>query len=115
MWNIDMLLKSTYAAYHDLFYTKADPRTRDRFLMGNPALIVLIYTLYVIVIKVVLPKFMKNRPPYRLKTFENFLNLMLFGTSFYVFIIACKFWFFHYNWRCEAIDKSESPLAMLVS
>jgi len=119
MWNktskLDMLIKSSHGTYHEIFYTKADPRIRDKFFMGNPALIITIYTLYVIFVKVFLPKFMKNRPPYKLKTFENFMLLILFGPSFYVFIISSKVWFFHYNWKCEAIDRSESQLAMLVS
>ncbi|CAG9812344.1 unnamed protein product [Chironomus riparius] len=112
MWNINSKIDTLIQSYHEIFYTNADPRIRDKFLMGNPALITTIYIVYIFFIKVVLKKFMKNRPPFRLKIFENFLVFLLFGSSLYFFIISSNVWFFHYNWKCEAIDRSKSSLAM---
>lgn len=110
---VTSLIEFSKDTYHEIFYVKADPRIRDRIFMGDPAPLLAIYFIYIVSIKFVLPKFMKNRSPCRLRGFENLLQFLLLLSSMYFLAVCSKFWLFHYNWRCEPLDTSNSPLAML--
>ncbi|KAL7041282.1 hypothetical protein ACKWTF_000703 [Chironomus riparius] len=105
-------LSSNSKLYHEIFYTRADPRIRDKLLMGDPAPILIISTTLILFLTVILRKFMKNREPFRLKNFELFMNFIYSAISVYFFIKSSKFYVFHYSWKCEKIDTSDSPLAL---
>lgn len=118
MFNVEYLseqFEDFKTFYYEIFYARADPRIRDRFLMGNPVQIVSIYSIYIVIITLILPHFMKNRRSLDVRILENLLNLILLSVSGYFFVVCSKLWIFHYNWRCESFDTSESPLAMMVS
>jgi len=105
---------TTLSFYHEIFYERADPRIRDKFLMGNPIPIVLIYTFYIIFIKYLLPRYMRDRKPIDIEKPGIILTIVLFFNSLYFFVISSEPWLFIYNWRCEPIDWSYSDLALRV-
>ena len=101
--------------YHEIFYEKADPRVRDRWLMGDPMQILLIYGFYIIFIQYILPKFMENKKPFDIDKAAVALNSTLFLSCLFFFYQGFVPWFSIFSWRCEPMDWSESELAVLVS
>ncbi|KAL7013694.1 hypothetical protein ACKWTF_015532 [Chironomus riparius] len=99
-------------SFHEIFYERADPRIRDRLLMGNPLPIVSIYAFYIIFIKYLLPRFMRDRKPIDIEIPGIVLTTVLFFNSLYFFILASEPWLFVYNWRCEPMDYSYTDLAL---
>ena len=100
--------------FHEIFYEKADPRIRDRFLMGNPLPIVSIYAFYIIFIKYLLPRYMRDRKPIDIEVPGIILTTVLFFNSLYFFVITSEPWLFIYSWRCEPMDYSYTDLALRV-
>ncbi|XP_070501570.1 very long chain fatty acid elongase 1-like [Chironomus tepperi] len=98
--------------YHELFYERADPRIRDKFLMGNPLPIVSIYAFYIIFIKYLLPRYMRDRKPIDIEKLGIALTIVLFFNSLYFTVIGSEPWLFIYNWRCEPVDMGYSELAL---
>lgn len=93
---------------YNLFYENADPRMRDRFLMGKPHWIILIYIFYVVIITRILPNFMKNRKPYDFHKLSLYIDALLLFIACYFLVITTYSWLFLFNWRCEVIDRSNS-------
>jgi hypothetical protein len=97
------------------FYDLADPRTRDRFLMGSPLLFIVVMVFYVRFVKIKLSRWMKTRKAFdvRLATiiyfsFNNFAHL-------YLALKGAPYWLSKYSWRCEPLDTSSSQEALDVS
>jgi len=100
--------------YDEIFYAKADPRIRDKFLMGDPAPVLIIFTTIFVLLKVCLKKIMESRQPIRLNNLEHVMNYVYAACSIYVFVKCCKLWMFHYSWKCEKVDSTDSPLDLEV-
>lgn len=98
---------------YNLFYENADPRMRDRFLMGRPHWIILIYILYVLIITRLLPNFMKNRKPYDFHKISLYIDALLLFIACYFLIITTYSWLILYNWRCQLIDASNAWTARM--
>lgn len=108
-------LDSFARKWHNFTYNQGDPRTRDRFLMGSPVIVVVICVFYAILINVLLKKFMENRKPFNTRFISLGLNSYLLATAFYFFYMCCKIgWFTKYSWRCEPLDRSNSEDALEV-
>lgn len=105
---------SSSSWYYDFFYEKADPRIRDKWLMGDPLQIVAIYTFYVIFIIYILPWYMRDRKPMNVDRAFTVLNIALFSTCVYFVTEGIPYWFFKFSWRCEPIDRTESYLGLKV-
>lgn len=101
--------------YHELFYEKADPRIRDKWLMGDPLQIFSIYIFYVIFIKYILPWIMRDRKPVNIDKAAITLNTVLFLTCVFFVVESIPYWFFNFSWRCQPIDWSENESAVKVS
>lgn len=85
-------------------------------MMGSPLPIATIGICYVIFIKVFMTRFMESRKAYNTKYLSLTLNTYLFSTACYFFHKASTLaWFAGYNWRCEPLDRSNSPRAIEVS
>lgn len=104
---------SVFEKYLNFGYEDADPRTRDRFLMGSPIPVIAICIFYVILIKVILERFMDKRKAFDTRFVSLALNFYLFLTACY-FFFKCFNWFKNYNWRCEPLDRSNSEEAVEV-
>lgn len=106
--------RSLSSWYHEIFYEKADPRIRDRWLMGDPIQLICIYTFYVIFIKYILPWIMRDRKPVNIDKAAIVLNSALLLSCIYFVCEAFPHWVFEFSWRCQPIDWSESEIAMKV-
>lgn len=101
--------------WHNIFYENADPRTRDFPLMGSPTIIIALEIFYVILIKIILEMFMRDRKPYNIRYVSLVLNSYLFATACYFFYRSCRYgWFTRRNWFCEPLDRSNSEDAIEV-
>lgn len=94
--------------YYDYLYDYADPRMRDRFLMGKPHWIIIIYAIYVLVITHVLPSFMRNRKPYDFQKVSLYIDAVLWLIAGYFLTISLYAWIFLYDWQCQPIDMTNS-------
>lgn len=94
--------------YNEYFYTNADPRVRDKWLMGSPLTITSISLCYLLIISYIIPKFMKNRKPLDMKMFYKSVDKILLLVESYFVYWGIYFWIFVYNWKCQSIDQSES-------
>lgn len=99
--------------YHDIMDNKSDPRVNDWLLMSSPFPTLLICLTYAYCVKVLGPKFMENRKPYKLKTVLIIYNLaqVIFSSwLFYESLMAG--WLTHYSLRCQPVDYSNHPSAL---
>ncbi|XP_012221704.2 very long chain fatty acid elongase 7 isoform X2 [Linepithema humile] len=102
--------------WHYIFHDLSDPRTRDWFLIASPipgASIIIGYLFFVLSWG---PRYMEHRKPYKLNNvlvLYNFLQVLLSTWLFWEGVEGV--WFHKYNWRCEPVDFSYSPLAMRVA
>ncbi|KAG5675216.1 hypothetical protein PVAND_005140 [Polypedilum vanderplanki] len=107
------MLQQTYASWRELLDNKSDPRVADWLFMSSPAPTIVICLCYVYSVKVLLPKFMQDRKPYKLRKTIVVYNLLQAMFSFYLFIEEGRIsWLRHYNWRCQSVDFSNDELAM---
>ena len=94
----------------------ADPRTRDWFLVGSSAPILIILTLYLLFVLKWGPKFMEKRKPYSLKTFIQLYNIFqIIANAIIVYALLKAGWFSTMSFGCEGIDYSWNPEAVFVS
>lgn len=101
--------------WHEAMYLDADPRSRDKPLMGGPLPLLTICAFYLILIKVIMKKVMDSRKAYETRLMSLALNTYLFLSSCYFFYKSCVIgWFTTYNWWCQPIDRSNSPEAIEV-
>ncbi|KAG5667683.1 hypothetical protein PVAND_015655 [Polypedilum vanderplanki] len=101
------LTGASFGEIYNLFYDYADPRMRDRFLMGKPHWIILIYIFYVIIITHTLPNFMRNRKPYDFQRISLYIDSILLLIAMFFCVITVYSWIFLFNWRCQVIDRSD--------
>lgn len=102
--------------WHRWTYTEADPRTRNRPLMGSPSTAVAICIFYVVLIKIILVKVMGTRKAFNTRFLSLALNSYLLATACYFFVKSCSIgWFTKYSWRCEPLDPTSSEDAIEVN
>lgn len=88
-----------------------DSRTSKFFLMSSPFYTLAICLTYIFIVKVMGPKLMENRKPYKLKNTLIVYNFLQVVFSIYLFLeIGMSGWLTgRYNWRCQPVDYSNSP------
>lgn len=77
-----------------ILYFISDPRVKDWFLMSGPFPTMCICATYVLIVKVIGPKFMENRKPFVLRKtliVYNFLQVIFSTWLFYEVIICILF------------------------
>lgn len=90
-------------------YARSDPRTRDWFLVGNPAFITLLVGGYLYIVYRAGPRFMETRKPYDLKFVIRVYNLLMivlnmgFGYAF----LRNSYLGGGYNLFCQGMTYSE--------
>jgi elongation of very long chain fatty acids protein 7 len=92
-------------------YDKADPRSREKFLMGSPLSVISISIFYLLFIKI-LTNFMLERKAINIKAFSFSLHVYFLAGNIFFFFEAGKRWLGGYNWRCEPLDRSYSTEAL---
>ncbi|VEN49055.1 unnamed protein product [Callosobruchus maculatus] len=88
-----------------------DPRTANWFLMSSPFYTLGICIAYVVFVKIIGPKLMENRKPFKLQQTLVYYNLfqVLFSTWLF-YEIGMGGWFTgEYSFRCQPVDYSNKP------
>ncbi|XP_022916103.1 very long chain fatty acid elongase AAEL008004-like [Onthophagus taurus] len=107
---------STYCheLYNYLIYDLADPRTNDWYLVKHPVVFPIVM-IYLFVILRVIPRFMKHRKPFELKSVlivHNFLQVLI--SIIIVAIGVTGGYFTQTNFRCQPVDNSYSKHAVFM-
>lgn len=92
----------------NFFYENADKRIRDRFLMGNPYQVLLIYASYAIFCGKVLPIVMKNQKPWNYRILMTVVDLLVWLRSLYFATFGSYAFGLVYSWRCQPVDLSDT-------
>jgi hypothetical protein len=99
---------------YENWLNNSDPRAQSYALMGTPwptIFFLVIYWTSLILIKEV----MKNREPFKLRSFLIFYNFSQVGLSFYICAeIALTAITSNYSFTCQPVDYSDDPQAVRV-
>ncbi|CAG9798858.1 unnamed protein product [Chironomus riparius] len=101
--------------WYNLMNNMSDQRVANWPLMSSPIPTIMICFSYVYIVKVLGPRFMESRKPYKLRSLIVFYNFLQVLISFYIFYeYASAGWFNDYSWRCQPVDfsRSEFPMRM---
>lgn len=99
--------------WHKITYEDADPRIRDRFLMGSPLKIGAM-ALCQLLILLMAEKLMKRRKEgFNLARLSLAITFYIWFANLYFFYENSRLgWLTGYNWTCEPIDRSNSKRAL---
>lgn len=99
----------------DVINCEPDWRTADKFLVNKLLVVLSISCGYLCLIKVILPKVMKNRRAFDTERLSLWLNIYLLSTACYFFYKCVMIgWFTTIKWNCEPIDRSTSEASLEV-
>merc|ERR1711970_695303 len=96
------------------FWDLRDTRLDGWFLMSSPWPVLAICLLYWFIVRIVGPRFMRDRPAYDVQKImivynfcQTFFSLWIFSGTCYFFLTG------RYNWICQPVDYSENSLTSL--
>lgn len=94
--------------YHEYFYIKADPRTRDWFLMGSPVKFLLLFGVYLMITKILDDTLkIQNKKVVDMKYCYLALNIVLASISWYLLFKVVKYIIWsNYDFHCMPVDTS---------
>ncbi|KAG5875864.1 hypothetical protein JTB14_037864 [Gonioctena quinquepunctata] len=106
-----MVLYDIYSWIEDYFESRSDPRVENWTLMGSPFGPLTIIAIYLLLVMVILPAYMRNRKPFKLKSIIKYYNIFQ--------VVSC-IWLIHQiytaGWQqgeikfgCVPVDYSENP------
>ncbi|XP_050706065.1 elongation of very long chain fatty acids protein AAEL008004-like [Eriocheir sinensis] len=107
------IVETVVDSYNDLFINQRDPRVDGWLFMDSPWPTFFMCVSYVILVKVIGPRYMKDRPPFDLRGLLVFYNAaqVIFSTwLFYEFGMGG--WFRGYSFQCQPVDYSQNPMAI---
>ncbi|XP_036323388.1 elongation of very long chain fatty acids protein AAEL008004 isoform X2 [Rhagoletis pomonella] len=87
-----------------------DSRTKDWPMMSSPFPTLAVCLTYVYLVKVLGPRLMENRKPFRLQNtlvFYNAVQVIFSAWLFYECLMGG--WWGHYSFRCQPVDYSDDP------
>nr|UZZ64688.1 fatty acid elongase elovl1d [Platychelipus littoralis] len=112
---LDVLVKKVME-YQDLYneaWKYRDQRVDGWPLMSSPYPTIFICALYVYIVKVAGPNYMKDKEPMNLKYFLMVYNVFQVVLSAYIFVELLKNgWGGDYSFRCQPVDFSNNPKAL---
>lgn len=101
--------------WYDHLWELRDRRMDGLPLMENPLYTVILCALYVYVVKVAGPRYMKDRPPMNIKKFMVAYNAFQVLLSGYIFVQYSRGgWWNHYSFKCQPVDYSDSYKAQIM-
>ncbi|XP_059052363.1 elongation of very long chain fatty acids protein AAEL008004-like [Achroia grisella] len=106
-------MTSLYNWYRDLIDNRGDPRVKDWPMMSSPWPTLAACICYAYCCKKLGPQLMANRKPFEFRTFlvvYNFIQTVFSAWIFYEYLMSG--WWGHYNFTCQLVDYSRSPIAM---
>ncbi|XP_023015132.1 very long chain fatty acid elongase AAEL008004 [Leptinotarsa decemlineata] len=97
--------------YHDILEKNADPRVKHWTLMGSPVPTLVIIAIYLALILVILPAYMKNRKPFNLKTTIKCYNVFqILSCIFIIYTMYTAGWAQgEIKFGCAPVDYSNNP------
>ena len=96
-------------SYNHVFIDLRDTRVDSWMLMDSPWPTFACCVLYYIIVRMLGPNFMKDRPAYGCKIPMLFYNVFQTFFSLWIFSRLCGFWLSgKYNWVCQPVDYSNS-------
>lgn len=97
----------------EYIWDQRDRRVDDWPLMSSPLPTLLLSSIYVNIVKVWGPQFMKDRKPYELKTLLVIYNaIQVIFSAWIVYECLMAGWLYDYNLFCEPVDRSMSPKSL---
>nr|QMX41497.1 very long chain fatty acid elongation protein ELO3 [Dioryctria abietella] len=106
-------MAAIYEWYTDLMDNKSDPRVNSYPMMSSPFPTLAICIFYAYFSKSLGPQIMANRKPFQMRGVLIVYNLAqtIFSTWLFTEYLRSGWWG-HYNFTCQPVDYSRSPLAM---
>ena len=100
------LLKTINYVYHDFFEEHGDPRLKPYPLMSSgPWSTFALVALYLYVVKIFGPNYMRDRKPYNLKAVMVVYNFLMVAVSGWMFLEGCFMTNFGLDlWTCQYVD-----------
>ena len=105
--------KARVADYVDTVWERRDKRVEDWFLMSSSLPMIAICIIYVYLVKVWGPNFMKNREPFQPKKFLLVYNAFQVISSSYLFVLFLQSGWLEYSFFSQAIDYTEKGYQMI--
>lgn len=100
---------------HTLFF-QTDSRVEEWPMVKSPLPTLGLCLSYVVFVKVIGPRLMKNREPFNIRWLMITYNLVMVAVSTYIFwMLGIYGWFGKYNYLCQPVDYSNSEDAIGVS
>ncbi|XP_019891803.1 elongation of very long chain fatty acids protein AAEL008004 isoform X2 [Musca domestica] len=90
--------------------THGDPRTKDWPMMSSPFPTLAVCLTYVYLVKVLGPRWMENRKPFRLQNtliIYNAAQVIFSAWIFYECLMGG--WWGHYNFNCQPVEYADTP------
>ncbi|XP_073818818.1 very long chain fatty acid elongase AAEL008004 isoform X4 [Musca autumnalis] len=90
--------------------THGDPRTKDWPMMSSPFPTLAVCLTYVYLVKVLGPRWMENRKPFRLQNtliVYNAAQVIFSAWIFYECLMGG--WWGHYNFNCQPVEYADTP------
>lgn len=91
-----------------------DQRIRNYFLIRSPASVLMIVSFYLIFVKVLGPRLMKDRKPFDLSKVLLIYNTFQVAFNAIIFYKFSNVWINDYNWRCEPLHRGTNPREMMI-
>lgn len=108
-------LVNIYKKYCDFLENYSDKRTTKWLIMDSPFPTLIITMLYVLIVKVMIPKYMKNRKEFCIKNCLQVYNIWHFSVNVSFFYLSSSLTYLAgYNWRCEPLDTSITGKPLMV-
>lgn len=111
-FNTTGLAKSQVSQLLESVYQLRDKRCDDWYMMNSLWPTLLLSTSYYIIVRHAGPWFMKNREPFGLRRVMMTYNLLQAAFNSWIFYKVAWLWKDHYDWTCQPVDYSESPLGL---
>lgn len=112
------LIARKYAEWslmYDRVWEQRDKRVDGWLLLDSPLPTIAICITYVFLVKVWGPNYMKDRKPMNITKFLVVYNAFQVALSTYIFVQLLRGgWWNDYSFRCQPVDYSNSPKAMLM-
>jgi hypothetical protein len=104
-----------YNKYCEFLDNYSDQRTGKWFMMDSPLPILIITLIYLHTVKVLIPKYMKNRKAFNIKNCLQLYNVWHFSVNLVFAYLLCTLTYFAgYSWTCAALDKCSTGKPLMV-